>query len=551
MKHLKLTIGLAFLLLNVMVYGGGIVTNTNQSAAWVRMFARDASTDLDAVYYNPAGLTALGKGFYFSLNNQFIFSKRYVKNNYPYLNNHEYIGDIVAPVFPGIYGAYSTGKFVFSFGFNVVGGGGSVVYNKGLPSFEIGVSDLIPSLSAAPNNVSAYSSDVYFKGTSIFLGYQAGVSYKVNDMVSVFAGLRYVTAKNTYSGYLRNVNVNSNGTWLPASALLGGIANQMQSMIGIPTSLQPLVTGGGGSLTLAQAQGAGYLPAAQAAAIEQGLAYIGVSSAAISAMTITQVQGAFTAATPTLQASYYSASIKSKLLRNQQADVEQTGHGICPIIGADLKINEKLNIGLKYEFATKMNVTNKTSADFVVDSLPGQPATTMFPNGEKTPSDMPALLTMGASYKLFDKLKVSGGFHYYFDKSVNYGHTLNGDIVDNKQLINKNNYELALGFEYNLNEKLLLSTGYLYTNTGIKDEFNTDINYCLSSHSFGFGGKWAVSSKVDFDLGVSYTEYIPSSKIYTHTIETTPAQNVTVKEKYYKNVLIFAIGFNVKLSKSE
>ena len=551
MKHLKLTIGLTFLFISFITYGGGIVTNTNQSAAWVRMFARDASQDLDAVYYNPAGLTCLKKGIYFSINNQSIFSTRYIRNNYTYLNSHEYIGDIKAPVFPGLYAAYSTGKLVFSFGFTVVGGGGSAVYNKGLPSFEIGVSDLIPSLKAAPNNVTAYGADVYFKGTSIFLGYQFGASYKINDQVSVYAGVRYTTAKNVYQGHLQNITVTSNGTTMPASTLLSGIAAQMNSMIAIPANLQPLVTAGGGGLTLAQAQTAGYLPAANRTSIEQALAYIGVSSAAISAMNINQIRGAFTAATPTLQTNATSASIKAKLLRNQEADVTQTGSGICPIFGIDLTPNEKLNIGIKLELATKMDVKNKTSKDFVVDSVPGT-ATTKFPDGFKTPSDMPALFTIGASYKLTNKLKASGGFHRYFDKSVGYGHTnTNGDIVSNDQLINSNNYELAFGLEYNVSEKLMLSTGYLYTNTGVKDWFNTDINFCLSSHSFGFGGKYAVSKKVDLELGASYTEYIPSSKVYIHTIKTTPTVDVSTKEKYYKNVFIVAVGISIKLSKTE
>jgi len=551
MKPIKLTIVLALLFVSLVAQGGGIVTNTNQSAAWVRMFARDASRDLDAVYYNPAGLTALKKGVYFSINNQTLFSKRYIKNDYPYLNSHEYVGKISVPIYPGFFAAYSTGKVVFSVGFTVAGGGGSATYDKGLPSFELGVSDLVPSLSAAPNNVSSYSADVNFKGSLINLGYQFGVSYKVSDMVSVFAGMRYVTAKNTYTGYLRNINVTSNGTTMPASTLLSGIAGQMNSMMAIPTNLQPLVTAGGGGLTLAQAQGLGYLPASNRTSIEQALAYIGVPSANIGVMNINQIRGAFTAATPTLQANYTSASIKSKLLRNQEADVDQTGSGICPIIGVDISPNEKLNIGIKFEFATKIDVTNKTAKDFVVDSIPGT-ATTKFPNGLKTAADMPALLTIGGSYKLSDKLKVSGGLHYYFDKNVGYGHTDSlGVVVSNDKLIDKNNYELALGFEYNVTEKLLLSTGYLYTRTGIKDQFNTDISFCLNSHSFGFGGKYAISPKVDFELGVSYTEYIPGSKIYTHTLKTTPSRNITVKEKYYKNVLIFAIGFNVKLSKAE
>ncbi len=56
-KQLLLITGLVGLA--AMAFGGGIVTNTNQSAAWVRTMVRDASTDADAVYFNPAGLIKL------------------------------------------------------------------------------------------------------------------------------------------------------------------------------------------------------------------------------------------------------------------------------------------------------------------------------------------------------------------------------------------------------------------------------------------------------------------------------------------------------------
>jgi hypothetical protein len=52
-KFAVLIIGV-FLLMNT-AFAGGILTNTNQSAQFVRMLSRNASTDLDAVYFNPAG----------------------------------------------------------------------------------------------------------------------------------------------------------------------------------------------------------------------------------------------------------------------------------------------------------------------------------------------------------------------------------------------------------------------------------------------------------------------------------------------------------------
>ncbi|MGC9364985.1 MAG: hypothetical protein ACP5FZ_10505, partial [Fidelibacterota bacterium] len=103
---------------------GGIVTNTNQSAAYMRTLNRNASTDVDAVYYNPAGLTKLEEGLHLSLSNQSIWQTKTVTNSYPNLNNDEFVGDVSAPLFPNLYLAYKKGNVVISGGFEPIGGGG-------------------------------------------------------------------------------------------------------------------------------------------------------------------------------------------------------------------------------------------------------------------------------------------------------------------------------------------------------------------------------------------------------------------------------------------
>src|SRR5512133_3869796 len=89
----------------VSAFAGGLVTNTNQSASWVRNPARDASRGIEAVYYNPAGIMALNNGFHFSLSNQYLTQKKEVENFYPYLNQSLYKGSVKAPLFPSFYAA--------------------------------------------------------------------------------------------------------------------------------------------------------------------------------------------------------------------------------------------------------------------------------------------------------------------------------------------------------------------------------------------------------------------------------------------------------------
>ena len=133
-------IGTIFIIGLVLVgfaFAGGIVTNTNQSADWVRLMNRNASTDIDAVYFNPAGLTHLNDGLSFYLSSQTVYQTRTITSDVATLNSDTFEGTTFAPVFPNFYVAYKMGDFAFGAGFIPIGGGGSAVFDDGLPSFEV------------------------------------------------------------------------------------------------------------------------------------------------------------------------------------------------------------------------------------------------------------------------------------------------------------------------------------------------------------------------------------------------------------------------------
>ncbi len=221
------------------VFAGGLVTNTNQSAAWVRTLTRDASLGVDAVYYNPAGLAQLNNGLHLSLSNQTIFQTRTITSDYPFLSPSpkSYEAELTAPIFPSIYAAYKMDKWSFSAGFNVIGGGGTADFQQGLPSFEMPVSGLVPYMqqTLAPldaliegatqvnpgfANITGYNMDASFTGSSVYYGIQVGATYAITDMISVAIGGRYVMANNSYEGALTNITIDApaayGGTSLPA-----------------------------------------------------------------------------------------------------------------------------------------------------------------------------------------------------------------------------------------------------------------------------------------------------------------------------------------------
>jgi long-subunit fatty acid transport protein len=220
MKKL-LIVGLSVLGL-VTASSATLVTNNNQSAIYLRLPSRAASIDVDAVYYNPAGLAVLKDGWHFSLNNQIISQTKTVDNAFPFLNAGSFDGKVSVPVFPDVYAVYKKGDLAFSFGFAPVAGGGSAEFAKGLPSFEWQFSTLPGALSAKGIPTTKYAADIYFKGQSIYFGFQFNVSYALSETVSAALGARYVSASNTYTGHIQNVQINPN---FPPYGFTGGMVS--------------------------------------------------------------------------------------------------------------------------------------------------------------------------------------------------------------------------------------------------------------------------------------------------------------------------------------
>jgi long-chain fatty acid transport protein len=522
------------------LFAGGLVTNTNQSATWVRLPSRNASLENDAVYYNPAGLMKLDNGFHFSLNNQTIFQTRTVESTYPYLNSGTYEGTVTAPFFPSIYAAYKIDKFAFSVGFMPIGGGGGATYEDGLPSFEMSQSDLVPAL-ATKMGATAYNMDVYFKGSSIFFGFQGAVAYKINDWLSVAAGARYVTAKNTYEGFLKDIQVNTASGWLDASDIMAGVSAGATTAANGTTGIMTAVPGAAG-LTFAQAEAATIITHAQRVAFETALAGLGYPTT----LTIQQSDAVF-------KGSAIGYGNKATLLSDQEVEAEQTGSGVTPFFSINISPSENLNIAIKYEMATKLELENNTTKDLITGFYNENPETpiTRFPDGAKIRSDMPAMLAVGAEWRLSEFLKISAGGNYFFDETADYGHYIDETPenstdylvhIDNSEIIETNGMSLQGGAEVKLFENILVSAGYVYANQGVNSLYQSDLTYGLATHTFGAGGAFTITDNIKINLGGSYTLYIDDSKDVDHYFAGV---NMLPTETYKKSAIIIGVGLDL------
>jgi len=421
------------LLMSGTVLAGGLVTNTNQSAAFMRTLNRNASTDVDAVYFNPAGLTKLCcNGLFLDVSNQTIWQTKTITNSTENLNHDgEFVGEVFAPVFPTAYVAYKMDKLVLSGGFMPIGGGGSAEYEDGLPSFEttlasyVGIPTSYINAALSPyGTINGYGLDVNFSGSSIYYGFQGGVSYEINDLLSMSLGGRYVIAKNSYEGYLKNMTLHTSSGVDLTSAILGSA------------------------------------------------------------------------------------------LADVEVKASQNGSGIAGIIGVNISPNENLNIGIRYETITKMELTNDTETD----------NSGLFPDDSTYGADMPSQLAIGISYKM-GKLKLMSDFNYFGNSAVDWDGDEDGF---------DNGMEIGLAAEYALTEKMKVSLGGLYSKSGATDESQSDMDFNLDTYTIGGGLLYAVTPKIQVNLGALSTTYFEG-------------QNALMIEKYNQTTFGIAFGVQVKL----
>lgn len=484
-------LGFTWLLAASVSFAGGILTNVNQSAQYVRMLSRNASMQTDAAYYNPAGLVKMQDGFHFSLNNQSIYQSKTIENRFPLLNSAVYKGDVSVPVFPSGFAVYKKDRMALSFGFGPNSGGGTAEYKNGLPSFEVPLSKIPLSLAQSGVDVSAYSADLYFNGTSVFWGGQLNVSWALSEVFSGSVGMRLILAGNDYDGHITKVSVIRDGKSVLVKDLMTGLAAQASA----------------GAAAFAQYPASAPMPDAVAAqyGFPSGTTF-GVASATLSAKATAASAGAAAAA-------------------DRYVSLKQKGTGVTPVIGLNIHPDDRLNIGLKYEFKTRLEMTNHTD----VDDLG------VYPDGGKFRNDLPAIFTAGVEYKLLDNFKLSGSFNNYFDKSANWSGKEND--------IEKNLYEVMLGMEYQLTEKTAVSAGVMHSETGVGRGYQTDLNFSLSSNTVAFGIQFHVNERFDLDLGGLFTVYKDGEK------EISYGELGSYKEIYSKTNLDFSIGLTYHIFK--
>ena len=228
MKKRKTFLFAVLLMTAVTAKAGGLMTNTNYHIAFDRMFARGATFDIDAAYSNPAGLAWGHEGFQFSLNFQKPWQNRDIEATVPhylavpalgyngYDVQQKFNGKASAPIVPALFASYKQDRWAISTMIGIVGSGGFVKYDEGVPMFNLAVmaklldaTKAMPAALGGPITPDKYTIDSQMKGKQYIYGGQLNFTYKLTDFLAAAVGMR----ANYYDGYYKgHVVANMGGT---------------------------------------------------------------------------------------------------------------------------------------------------------------------------------------------------------------------------------------------------------------------------------------------------------------------------------------------------
>ena len=446
-----------------MVRAGGLMTNTNYHIAFDRMMARGTTTDIDAVFSNPAGLAWGHEGWQLSLNFQKPWQYRDIELT-TQAGSHTYEGKASAPIVPALFASYKHDRWAVSAMLGIVGSGGFVEYKEGVPMFNALLGSTITTLTKGLSDatggytpvVTPDQYDAEMKGKQYIYGGQVNFTYKVLDCLSAAAGIR----ANYYDGYYR-------GHVKADHSTMGNLANLSLDVDQKGWGFTPIVS-------LAFRQG----PFSLTARYEFR----------------TKIQ-------TTNETNSLGADLNTtKLVTEPLAQLVMAG---------GITAEQAMTIG--------QTIQQQMSGGFSAYTAP-------YEDGAKTRYDMPALLSVAAGYEFTPKLRATLEYHFYDDKNARMANDRQKELkhgtheflagveydINDKFTVScggqRTDYGLSDGYQqntsfacdswsvgmggaWNINEKLRLNAGYfisLYSDYDKQTAYGKE-TYSRTNNVIGIG----------------------------------------------------------------
>lgn len=188
-------------------------------------------------------------------------------------------------------------------------------------------------------------------------------------------------------------------------------------------------------------------------------------------------------------------------------DSERTASGIGVQFGLNYAPTEKLNIGFRYDSKVRLNFKTDATYD-KSDILANGLLNEFYPvyrDGLKTRRDLPAIAALGASYKVTDTWTTFIGGNYYFNESATM------DRVGAMNVDYDNGWEISLGSELWVNEKVAWLVGFNYAETGAPTKSYSATEYAINSTMVGTGIKYKPNETTEWTVAFNHYFYNTTS----------------------------------------
>ena len=440
---------------------GDINNSSNHSAAFARTLTRNASTEVDAAVYNPAGTAFAKDGLQISVHNQhYLKYDTLVRTE----DGSEYTADDPVFFYPGLNLVYKLPEtpLALSLHVGVPTGGGSKTFASGHPIFadyqgEVAnfVNEAVweglaerngttveeareqtgPAVDAVldPNQAS-------IKGASMFIGATFNVAYALNDWAAVSIGFRATQGASSYDAFafynIENTDVGE---------LVEAVGESLPDEISINVKTEEKAKGVNG--------------------------IVGLHLKPLDNLEI---------------AAQWQLNTRMRVERSfpLEADLDESG-----------------------------NLNSSTASDASPYRVDAEVSRRIFPK-DSNRNDIPGVINLGVKYGATSDIDLEFGLNYYQNEQAKWGQDEAGNKTGEYYY---NSFEAALSGEWK-QDWGVLSAGYLYSSASVEPEGQGYLTYSIPSHSVAAGGRYVISDALSMDLGVLQVIY-QSDKNASETLE--------------------------------
>ena len=439
-----------------------------------------------SAYYNPAGLGRLEKGKYFHVG--FQFAHGHEKMSYKEKEHKAKLNQAI----PNIALTFVDNKGATFFNFGGLAGGGKLQYD-GVSGVDV-LTDL-----AQFKLLGIYDKGSSLTGSNKYEQITLGRAFNIDDKLSFSIAGRVVHGTRKLNGSL-NIGVNPTAQYRQEKAQQ--VAQEVSRAVDAAT------------------QGKG-LSAAQIAAIK----------AQKTNEALTKLQQKVNG----LNQNGLTGDIDSKR--------EAWGYGFQ--LGVNYKVNDKLNLAARYDSRVKMNFKAKGHEyQLQTTDILGQTIglSTFYPQytiNSKIRRDLPAILSVGASYKITDNYLASASSNFYFNRQARMDRvSAFGGLEHGRDY--KDGWEVAFGNEYKLNNKFTLIGSINYARTGAKNASFNDTEYALNSVTLGAGIRYNFDETLAITASVAHFIYEKEDGNFKEKYK------VDENQKYHKQITAMGLSITKK-----